>query len=106
MIGPHGPHFGTLRSCRFAGEMAYREGGDAFGCADEFDWLFFFTARQVLPQRGHGLRSQLAHRRARRLAAGVHDRPPMAPTSAPLEVAVLQAKWLIGKGAMPLGSTG
>jgi hypothetical protein len=33
-----GPLFGTLRRCRFAGEIDYGGGADAFGCADEFDW--------------------------------------------------------------------
>jgi hypothetical protein len=31
------------RSCRFAGGMFCREGGDAFGCADGLEWLFFLT---------------------------------------------------------------
>jgi hypothetical protein len=39
MIGAHGPHRGTLRSCRFAGEMSYGAGADAFGCADGLDCL-------------------------------------------------------------------
>jgi hypothetical protein len=39
MIGTHGPHRGTLRSCRFAGEMVCGGGADAFGCADELEWL-------------------------------------------------------------------
>jgi hypothetical protein len=37
---------------------------------------------QVLPQRGHGLRSQLPHRRNRR-QLGVHDRRPWPPSRHP-----------------------
>jgi hypothetical protein len=33
------PLFGTLRSCLFAGKMSWVTGADAFGCADELEWL-------------------------------------------------------------------
>ena len=66
MIGTHGPHRGTLRSCRFAGEMVCGGGANAFGCADELGWLYQQT-REVLPQRGHGLRRLVGGRASREM---------------------------------------
>jgi hypothetical protein len=62
MSGPHGPHFGTLRKWRFAGEIDYAEGADAFGCADGLEFLLWGSPEA----REEGRRGSRPHRCLRR----------------------------------------
>jgi hypothetical protein len=64
--------------------------------------LFFSQRAQVLPQRGHGLRSQLPHQTRLPAAAG-SMMAPMAPASAPSKVCDLQEKSTTAEGADVFG---
>jgi hypothetical protein len=96
MIGTHGTRFGPQKLL-FAGEMSIRGGANAFGGADELEWLFS-PPQEVLPQRGYGLRPPFTSPGLRRPRASRRPlRGSMNRVTAPF-VALQQALFCREKG--------
>jgi hypothetical protein len=101
--GPRSPSRSPSRSptrCRFAGEQPRVRGSVSFGGSHGLACLFAGLAREVLPQRGPGLRPPSW----RRLAWGPRRRSWPLP-AAPLKTVGLQGKSFGGPGSAPFGGS-
>jgi len=79
------PLFGTLRRCRFAGEIKLPQRGDAFGCADGLVCIFHDRSKYC---RNGAWPSPLAQASA---CPGVHD-DDHGPLDGPLKTASFRGK--------------
>ena len=68
---PHGPIAAPLEVAALQAKRPAAEGADAFGCADELEFLL---TREVLPQRGMTIAHQFGHLRARDIRRAANPR--------------------------------